>query len=238
MSLKKILRMKKSLCSLFGFLALELFAPKGVHAESTTYISNLAGSPLGIVAIASNARLAQSFKTGASSLGYNLNAVQLSLDVASGNPDGFTVSLFADNNFHPGISLGNLTGSANPTGGGIFSYSATNTILSPSTKYWIVLAAQTPLITGNYNSRFTSFFNYSSLANWSMDRYYEKSTDGINWTDSNVGYDLQFSVTATAIPEPSSLALWLTGGILAANFIRRREANQQGREHQPDIERF
>lgn len=49
--------------------------------------------------------------------------------------------------------------------------------------------------------------------------------------------DIQFS--PQVIPEPSSLAVLVSGGIIAANrFVRRRKANLQGREHQPDVERL
>ncbi len=213
------LLLNSSLCFVLG---LQMTASIRLLAQGTTYISNLEANSLGNVAIASNARLAQSFDTGANSLGYFLNSVQLSLAVPTGSPSGFTVSLFGDNDFHPGGSMGTLIGSTNPSAAGIFSYEAFNTTLSPSTKYWIVLSAQTPLTTGAYYSGLVSFFDYTSTGTWSTDRFYNKSTDGLVWTDSIVGYNLKFSVAATAIPEPSSTVLLGLSGLLPAIWLGRK----------------
>ncbi len=208
--------------ALWLLLGFQMTASIRLSAQGTTHISNLEANSLGYVAIASNAKLAQSFDTGANSLGYFLNSVQLSLAVPTGSPSGFTVSLFEDKDFHPGASMGTLTGSTNPSVAGIFSYEADNTTLSPSSKYWIVLSAQTPLTIGAYYSGLASFFDYTSTGTWSTDRFYNKSTDGLVWTDSIVGYNLKFSVAATAIPEPSITVLLGLSGLLPAIWLGRK----------------
>ena len=212
-------------------LAVELFAPMvGLKAQGTIYISNLGANSLGTVAIANNAWLAQSFGTGPNSQGYSLNNIQLSLTPASGTPSGFSVFLYGGNGAYPSNSLASLTGPSNPSQGGIVTFSDSSLALLPSTRYWIVLTAQSTLSSGAYSSSIASFFTYTASDNWWMDRYYAKSLDGLNWVDNNVGFNLQFAVNATAIPEPSSLALYLCGSLLIAGKLwRRSERNNRKR---------
>ena len=144
--------MKKLLFVPLCFLTVEMFVPAGLQAQGTTYISNLGANTQGSDAIANNAWLAQSFRTGTNTADYSLDSIQLLINSASGMPGGFSVVLYGDNDFHPGSSLAGLTGSANPSTAGIFTQAASSVTVSPSATYWIVVTAQTPLSVTNGSS--------------------------------------------------------------------------------------
>ena len=72
------------------------------------------------------------------------------MNTASGNPSGFNVSLYSSLSGEPYNNLGNLVGS-DPSVGGIFTYTANGLTLSPSTDYFIVLTAATPVAEGAYD---------------------------------------------------------------------------------------
>ncbi|MGB8369561.1 MAG: choice-of-anchor R domain-containing protein [Limisphaerales bacterium] len=201
-------------------LTLVLLLPLMAQAQGTLYVSNLGQAPNGSVAVASDSWVAELFRTGTDSGGYDLNSVQLLMDAALGSPNAFTVLLYSNNsNFEPGSSLGSLTGS-DPAGGGNFTYTASSITLLPSTFYWIVITSTTPLASGSYYWSLADTFNYSSSNGWGIGSY-DKSSDGSSWV-SNRSNPLQFAVDASTIPEPSTLAL--AGlGLACLSFWRRRQ---------------
>lgn len=135
-----------------------LLLPQITRAQGALYVSNLGQTPTGGAAIASNIWVAQTIVTGKSSGGYVLNSVQLLTDLAAGAPGGFEVSLYSrTGDPHslqipgdaPQRSLGNLNGS-DPGAGGVFTYSASGIMLSPSTFYFVVVTAATPISEGGF----------------------------------------------------------------------------------------
>ena len=76
-------------------LTTELFASQVMQAQGNLYLSNLGETSSGSAAVASDAWLAEVFKTGTNPSGYVLNSVQLFMDAASGSPSGFSVSIYS-----------------------------------------------------------------------------------------------------------------------------------------------
>jgi predicted secreted protein len=201
-------------------LTVEVFASQTIRSQGTLYVSNLEQTPTGSAAVASDAWLAQAFFTGTNSEGYILNSIQLPMNAASGSPSGFTVSLYSlnGNNGYPESSLGSLSGS-DPTAGGLFTYTASDLTLLPSTVYFVVLTAATPVADGYYSSSIVNTFTYSSENGWRITALLN-STDGSSWA-LNRPNQLQLAINATAVPEPATYAL--AGlGLAALSFWRRQ----------------
>ncbi len=199
--------------------AFGLLLPLMAQAQDAIYLSNLGESSTGSAAVASDTWLAQPFITGTNSRGYTLDSIQLLMDAASGNPSDFAVSLYKYPRL-PTVFLGSLIGSINPSTDGLFTYAASNLVLSPATGYCIVLTAATPIANGYYNWSIANDTGYSSSDGWGFVGGYLSSTSGSSW--NYIGSDpVQFAVYATPIPEPAMYALAGLG--LAALSFRRRK---------------
>jgi hypothetical protein len=205
--------------------AIGLLTQQVTKAQGTIYLSNLGQASAGSDAVGSDSWLATGFETGNTTSSYSLNSVQLAMTDASGNPNDFTVMIYSaiqNGDFSPISSLGTLSGSLNPSSGGIFTYTPASTlILSSSTVYFIVLTAGTSVANGAYNWSNTGTFpiSYNPSGGWQapvglthIDNY--QSNDGSSWSVSSALFP-QFAITATPIPEPSPALLFLLGsGVL------------------------
>jgi hypothetical protein len=205
---------KKTINIIIG-LAVMVFARQMVQAQGTlTYLSNLGQPSTGSVPVGSDSWLAMQFATGHDTGGYLLDSIQLAMANASGNPNGFTVMVYEQPQYAPGIvpgsSLGTLNGSANPSTPGIYTYTPTSSlVLSPSTIYFIVLASGTEVANGAYEWSVASAGTTSD--NWEgWFASFDSNNSGSNWKRAPVIYG-QYAITATPIPEPSSLWLLLLG---------------------------
>lgn len=192
------------------------------QAQGTTYLSNIGQPSTGSLAVGSNSWLAAGFFTGNNVGGYVLNSIQLGMTDASGNPSGFTTMVYAQsgNPFgpSPGSSLGTLDGSLNPVISGIFTYTpATDITLLPSAFYYIVLNAGTAIANGANEWSIAGTYSYNPIGGWGAGTVWN-SANGSNWS-GNIFLNAQFSINATAIPEPSTLGLL---GLSSLFFIKRR----------------
>jgi hypothetical protein len=209
-------------CLVLTVLLLSLSAP----AQGTLYLSNLAESSIASGAVGSDSWLAEGFITGTNANGYVLNSVQLLMGESSLSPEGFAVSIY--NSFYgsqfpyfatPGNSLGSLSG-PDPSAGGLFTYTAASGLtFLPRTFYFVVVTADTPVATGSYDWSATQNTLVESPDQWALDDVYFSSTDGANWVTAR-NYLFQLGTYATAVPEPSSVALLLLGGGTFALFRR------------------
>ena len=112
---------------------------------------------------------------------------------ASGNPNSFAAMIswaFSFISTTPGSSLETLNGSANPSTGGIYTYTdASSLMLLPSTDYFIVLTAGTTVANGAYEWSVTGIGNNSSYnpsGGWSggLAPVMHSSNNGASWSDS------------------------------------------------------
>jgi hypothetical protein len=195
---------------------------------SMTYISSLNGPSGGAVAIASDSWFAQGFRTGTNTLGYSLESVSLLMANASGDPSGFMVSLYTrGENLFPGSSVGSLSGSFDPVFAGTSSFTRTQPlILAPATGYFVVVTASQPIGSGSY--RWSCMAPSTNPPVVSVDGWLlgtaGQSIDGVTWEragGSTISGLFQFSISAVAIPEPSSIALYVLGAGFFANLFRR-----------------
>jgi hypothetical protein len=212
--------MKKLITNGLMVLAVGLFAPQLVQAQETTYLSNLGQSFTNSNPVASDSWLAAGFLTGTNTSGYTLNSIQLGMTDATGNPSGFTAMIYGAGGIgglFPQSSLGTLSGSANPSTAGTYTYTdGSNITLSPHTDYFIVLTAGTTAANGAYEWNFTSASSYNPSDNWGASVTLSSSNGSSSWIrlGANPQYDFsEFAINATAVPEPSVAGLLSLGGL-------------------------
>ena len=189
-------------------------------AQGTAFLSNLSDSEIGVSAVGSDVWWGQTLQTGTNTEGYILNSVQLKLDAPSGAAHGFNLSISQSN---PNIFIGNLSG-PDPTSSGMFTYIGAGIHLLPSSQYFLVVSASSLTTDGAY------MWSYSSappnaVGGWSIMRRY-RSTDGVNWLIADRSSAFQFAVYATAVPEPSSLALLGLGGSFLFTRLARKSRSK------------
>ena len=210
-------------------LALLLIALPRSQAQGTVYLSNLNQTTLAGAAVGSDAWLATCFLTGANADGYVLDSIELAMASSIGSPSGFTVMLYSavsDVEYYPGTSLGTFSGSMSPMTGGIFTYTApSDLLLSPNTSYFIVLTAETTVSSGAFEYNYSGPYSESNdgwfapEGNSAPDNYQSVNGSTWNWIPDNNAGNLQYSLTATAVPEPGELGL-TAFGILLIGFRR------------------
>lgn len=199
-----------------------IFAPGHLLAQ-ILYVSNLADADDSGVACDGGSWDAAAFTTGGNPGGYSLDSVQIAIDgILVTDGSGFTLSLYANNAGQPGTSLGVLSGSSNPSVAGTYTYTASSLTLTASTSYWIVGQAATAFPNGSFLWGDTTSSSYTSSGGWTINNATRDIShdNGSTWTATSVSL-LRFDVTATAVPEPQTLALAGLG--LAAAFLHRRK---------------
>lgn len=223
--------MKKAITNVFVLLALGFLSVRELHAQgTTTFLSNISQPSTGSTAVGSNSWIATLFYAGTNPEGYLLNSIRLTMTDSSGNPSAFTVALYSAPDIlggnSPGSDLGTLSGSANPTSAGVYTYSATSGIsLSTGTPYFIVITAGTAVANGAYEWSLAGVNSYNPVDGWAVTGGVSsgvlQSANGSSWTSLSATYP-QFAIDATAAPEPGVMGLMVVGGLIVA--IRRLSA--------------
>jgi hypothetical protein len=222
--------MKKQILAMVAFFVLGVFLPCIVEGQGEiTYISNLGDTSTGSQAVGNDSWLAGGFITGLNPGGYVLNSVDLAMTEASGSPDDFSVMLYSSINnatTTPGDNLGVLSGSLSPVTAGAYTYTAPlDLTLSPNTIYFVTVTAGTAIANGAYNwgvttTTFDSYNNY----HWAGPIVLYDSSDGLNWNVNSGVYE-QFSLNASAVPEPGVLGLFGLGGLCFFWYRRKAKAS-------------
>jgi PEP-CTERM motif len=209
--------MKRTLLKLLIAAAYFTMGVPNTRAQgSVTYLSNIGQTPGGFTSVGSDFWIATPFITGSNPGGYLLGSVQLSMADSTGSPGGFTVMIYSRKNFagvSPGSNLDTLSGPANPSAAGNYTYtSGSSLLLAPGSDYFIVVTAGTPVANGSYSWDYTAANNYNPSGGWTGGGA-SGSSDGTTWTIPTPGF-LQYSLNATAAPEPGTLGLLALGGIV------------------------
>jgi hypothetical protein len=205
--------MRKLMVNIIVPLAFGLCARLSTQAQGTTYVSNL-GTPFsGSVSAATDSWAGVEFRAGSNAGGYYLDSVQLEMTAAIGSPNAFNVMIYRDVGLvgpHPGVNLATLSGSANPSLAGVYSYTPTSQlVLTPATSYYIIVTAGTPAADGAYQWGYAATYSYNLLERWNTSPY-QRSADGSAWYYLP-GIFPEFAINATPVPEPYSAGLLIAG---------------------------
>jgi hypothetical protein len=167
------------------------------------------------ISVATNNPLAVSFTTDNAT--YTLTSVTLSM-AGNNTSSPLTVSIYSDAASLPDSSLETLSG-ANPTSFGNYTFTSAGLTLSPNTTYFATAATAGA---GDYRWDSTSDPSETGSATWAIgnsSRAYSSST----W--NTLSEVLYISVTATAIPEPGTYAVFAGLVALGLAVWRRKSAS-------------
>ena len=194
------------------------------HGQTSTFFSSLGYNPIGITSISSDSWVGQLFYTGTNASGYLLDSIQLRMENQLGNPAGFSLSIYGDANLprtlQPGGNLQLLTG-PNPTSAGVYTFTSSGLILTPTTAYYLVATSLNPAANGSFRWDYTTDQPQGGLEYMSTGTGFAYSSDGVSWQFSRQHY-FQFAINATAVPEPSSLVLLGLGGSFLFTRLSRK----------------
>jgi hypothetical protein len=185
------------------------------------FTSNIGQTSSGALVVGSDSWMGAAFFTGDATPGYRLQSIELLMGEASGSPSGFTVEVYDSMDRIPAASVGVLS-NGNPLEAGTFTYNAPDITLSPDGLYFVVVTSTTPVTSGSYSWRSTDTVTHDAAGGWAHGTSFYTSSDGMSWTRGEGTHVLQFAITASVIPEPSTLGLLLTGGALFLRCASRR----------------
>jgi hypothetical protein len=200
---------------------------------SSTYLSNVDTTDNGSYGISGSTWVAQPFRTGTSSGGYTLDAIDLPMAYGEAGVTNFRVIIYSNNNGRPGTALETLSGNTVPFTPGTYSYASSGITLSATTFYWIVAAADnTPSQNGfsGYYWDYTRDTVFNASDGWQIPfgnthAYYNVSTGQWSIFSSSTYGTERFSVEATAAPEPDLFAFVTLGsaGFVLLRVVRSRK---------------
>lgn len=191
------------------------------NAQSTLALSNLDTGVSRTEPIASDAWIAAEFRIGDNFDGYFLNSVQLGIDSVTGSPSDLSVAVYEafSVNSSPSVKLGDLSASGSNSNGS-YNFDAEDITLGRG-YYSIVVTAGTDTSVGSYLWNVsTSSDMFVAEDGGNMEGAYLVSENGLDWRVRG-RTRMQYAIYATAIPEPSTLALFGCGALFAAIRLRR-----------------
>ena len=183
----------------------------------TTLVSNLGQSTLGNSGVTLTDRFATAFTTDNSEAGWTLDSVSLLMGTATDTSGNFFAAIYSDGSGEPGSLLETLSGASDPATAATYPYSSVGLNLDPNTTYHMV----TGVSSGSGHYGWTNTLSTSETGSWSITNSMNRSTDGgSSWTP--LSSIQMFSVAASAIPEPGSVAVGLSAAALGFVLIARR----------------
>ncbi|MGH8046031.1 MAG: choice-of-anchor R domain-containing protein [Chthoniobacterales bacterium] len=167
------------------------------------------------------------FITDNSAPSFLLDSVTVKMDTADAMPGNFFVAIYSHATDGPGTLLQTLTGNTNPATAGDYTYTSSGLSLAPNTSYWVVTGVSSGGVGGSGYLWKLSGDPFNFTGPWTIPATDTHITSigagGENWrTDlPHDAYPRQFSVSATAVPEP---AVFVLVGLGVVTLLLRRRA--------------
>lgn len=208
-------------------------------AEAAVVLGNLSVGTLDYVDVTGSGApdgsfwYATQFTTGTGAVQFHVNSLTLNFSAATTASGNFQVEIRRNvasvDGDTPGsvMSGGVLSGTADPSTAGNYSYTASTLSLLPNTDYWVVARVNSG--DSSYSWNYAQNGNNSIASNtWDITGATAYSGDqALSWIPDNVNFEnpYKFEIDVTAVPEPSEYAA--CGGVAAlgvAGYLRRRRA--------------
>ena len=204
---------------------MSLMAPSG--ARAAVMVSNLAETLFSSSPLAFGFWFGNRFVTDGSADSFTLDNVVWDLGDASDTSGNFFAGIYSDQSSQPGVQLELLSGTPNPAGAGDYTFTSAGLSLAPNTSYWIVAGVTSG--SGSYSWNLTA--SNSHAGPWSIPStatHIYSFDQGAIWQTASDGFPRQFSVSATAVPEPANLTVIFTAVILCfAVWSGRQRRNRR-----------
>ncbi len=209
-----------------------LLIPHTLPAQGTIYLSNLNQPSVGSLAVGSDSWVAGIFIVGNNPGGYILNSVELSMNNAPSSPSGLQAMIYKSGpgTATPGVKVGTLICSLDPVTAGVYTFTPDSPIaFLPGGGYAIVLTSGTAVSNGAYEWNYGAANSYNPTGGWSSltgslgSAWLSSNGSPISWVVDRGAY-LQFSIEATAVPEPGVLSLIALGGLQLVWHRRKTKA--------------
>jgi hypothetical protein len=222
-----LLSLQRLVCRLC--LGLTVVLGAGAVSGQTVFVSSLGQSPAGYsdVSYSTTGPLhlaaAQGFTVGGSDVVLDNITVRIGL---TGSGTGFSVGLYSNDSIStiPGALIGLLNGPTSPTAIGTYSYTpVSSTLLLANTTYWWVATVPTGT-NARFNINRIPLGSVSTSGGWTATQGYETTmtdTSFDGWSGIG-GRSLEFSISASTVPEPAAAA-WLAGLVALGLTVARRK---------------
>jgi hypothetical protein len=207
-----------------AFLVTLLGLVTAATSQAAVVLSNLDTlSPDNLKAVVNSTfSFAQAFEVGDEEESYFLESIVAPLAVVTNDEFLLEFFIYSDNSGIPGTELIQLTSNVLVIGYGYYTYFPIGSLaLDASTIYWLVA---TTAGEAAYTWDFTENPGYVSEFGWKFTGPMYRSEDQ-EWFASDGDY-LQFSITASPVPEPTVAGLLIGGSLLG--FASRQRRSRRG----------
>jgi len=198
---------------IIGFLVVALLTPCCSWAATTSNLGFAAG---GSSFVQDGQWKGMLFTTDSSA--YQLDSVTILMEDAADTSGNFFVAIF-DDSAGPNTQVlnGLLSGSANPSTAGLYTYNPAGTVeLAANTSYWVTLGVSV----GDGDYRWETIDDTSEVGPWTLgDNQFLSFNQGGSWS-SSVLVPGGLSISATVVPEPTSIVM--VGSVCVVLLLRRR----------------
>jgi hypothetical protein len=167
-------------------------------------------------------RFAQGFSTGASSE-LTLQAISLPLFFDGSNTQSFSISILTDNQGVPGTPVAGGTSNTVTIGNtGLYSFLFTSLELQTQTSYWIAPGDPLSWYISDGGSGVGIQPTAQNGSGYSYVGTLSSTDSGSSWSAAGLNY----GISVTAVPEPASMQLLVSGAAVAAvrRVVRKRAA--------------